>query len=47
MRHHAAMLILGLIFAGFAIFEVLAYRYGAESRPGFVERPERGLVRSA
>jgi len=29
------------ILAGFALFEVLAYRYGAESRPGFDERPER------
>ena len=25
----------------FGIFEVLALRYGAESRPGFDERPER------
>ena len=32
--------------AGFALFEVLAYRYGAESRPGFDERPERGPYRS-
>ena len=29
------------ILAGFALLEVLAYRYGAESRPGFDERPER------
>ena len=29
------------ILAGFAAFEVLAYRYGAETRPGFDERPER------
>ncbi len=47
MRHHGAMLTASLILAGFALFEVLAYRYGAESRPGFVERPERGIARGA
>ena len=30
------------ILAGLALFEVLAHRHGAESRPGFDERPERG-----
>ena len=29
------------ILAGFALFEVLAFRHGAETRPGFDERPER------
>jgi hypothetical protein len=33
------------ILTGFALFEVLAYRYGAESRPGFDERPERAPYR--
>ncbi len=33
------------LLAGFALFEVLAYRHGAESRPGFDERPERGIRR--
>lgn len=31
-----------LILSGFALFEVLAYSHGAESRPGFDERLERG-----
>jgi hypothetical protein len=30
----------------FGLFEVLAYRYGAESRPFFDERPEHGPRRS-
>ena len=30
------------ILAGLALFEVLALRHGAETRPGFDERPERG-----
>jgi hypothetical protein len=30
----------------FALFELLAFRYGAESRPGFDERPRRGPHRS-
>jgi len=34
-----------LTLTGFALFEVLAYRYGAESRPGFDERPERAPYR--
>jgi hypothetical protein len=33
------------ILAGFALFEVLAYRFGADSRPGFDERPEHGSYR--
>ncbi len=33
------MIILATSIAAFAAFEVLAYRYGAESRPDFVERP--------
>ena len=39
------MLTFSTILAGFALFEVLAYRYGAESRPGFDERPERAPYR--
>ncbi len=31
--------------AAFALFEVLALRYGAESRPFFDERRERGSRR--
>jgi hypothetical protein len=34
------MLIASSLLA-FGIFEVLALRYGADSRPGFDERPER------
>ena len=34
------------LLAGFALFEVLAYRYGAESRPGFDERLGRGPTRN-
>jgi hypothetical protein len=33
------------ILAGFTLFEVLAFRHGAESRPGFDERPERAPYR--
>jgi hypothetical protein len=39
------MLTFASIVAGFAIFEVLAYRHGAESRPGFDERPLRAARR--
>jgi hypothetical protein len=39
------MLTFTIILAAFALFEVLAYRHGAESRPGFDERPERGPYR--
>lgn len=35
------MIILASILVGFAAFEVLALTHGAESRPGFDERPER------
>ena len=41
-----SMITLAAIAAGFTVFEVLAYRYGAESRPGFDERPERGPRRN-
>jgi hypothetical protein len=40
------MFILAFILAGFAAFEVLALTHGAESRPGFDERPERGSRRN-
>ena len=39
------MLIAATILAGFTLFEVLAFRHGAESRPGFDERPERAPYR--
>jgi hypothetical protein len=38
-----AMLTLVTVIAAFALFELLAYRYGAESRPGFVERARRDV----
>ena len=38
----SSMVILASVITAFAAFEVLAYRYGAESRPVFDERPERG-----
>jgi hypothetical protein len=38
-----SMLTFASIITGFALFEVLAYRAGVDSRPGFDERPERGL----
>ena len=40
------MLTLASIIVGFAAFEVLALTHGAESRPGFDERPERGPRRN-
>ena len=40
------MLLLTSLLAGFALFEVLAYRHGAESRPGFDERPVRAAHRN-
>jgi hypothetical protein len=40
------MLTFSTILAGFALFEVLAYRHGADSRPGFDGRPERGSQRN-
>jgi predicted outer membrane lipoprotein len=36
------MLLATSLIAAFGIFEALALRHGAESRPGFDERPERG-----
>ncbi|HEV2787721.1 MAG TPA: hypothetical protein VGV67_15085 [Solirubrobacteraceae bacterium] len=39
------MITLTVILAGFALFEVLAFTHGAESRPGFDERPERAPYR--
>jgi hypothetical protein len=39
------MLILTALTA-FGLFEVLAYRHGADSRPGFDERPEREPFRT-
>ena len=35
------MVTLSLLLGGFALFEVLAFRHGADSRPGFDERLER------
>ncbi len=40
------MLLTVSAIAAFAIFEVLALRHGAESRPGFDERPQRGPYNS-
>jgi hypothetical protein len=40
------MLTLASIIVGFAAFEVLALTHGAESRPGFDERPERDSRRN-
>ncbi len=40
------MLTLSAILAGFALFELLAYRHGAESRAGFDERPQLAPYRS-
>jgi hypothetical protein len=39
------MLLATSLIAAFGVFEVLAVRYGAESRPGFDERPERDRPR--
>jgi hypothetical protein len=36
-----SMLILTSLITAFAVFEVLAYRHGADSRPGFDERLDR------
>jgi hypothetical protein len=35
------MITFAAILTGFVAFEVLAYRHGADTRPGFDERPER------
>jgi hypothetical protein len=43
MVDHVAMLTLASVIVAFAVFELLAYRYGAESRPGFVERAGRDV----
>jgi hypothetical protein len=40
------MLLALSIITAFGVFEVLALRHGAESRPGFDERPERGPRRN-
>jgi hypothetical protein len=40
------VLVFASAVATFGLFEVLAYRYGAESRPVFDERPEHGRRRS-
>jgi len=39
------MFVLAATIAAFAIFAILALRHGAESRPFFDERPERGCDR--
>jgi hypothetical protein len=36
------MLLFASLLAAFGLFEALAYRFGAESRPVFDERLERG-----
>jgi len=40
------MITFASILVGFAAFEVLALTHGAESRPGFDERPERAPRRN-
>jgi hypothetical protein len=40
------MITFASILAGLAAFEVLALRHGAESRPGFDERPPRAAQRN-
>jgi hypothetical protein len=40
------MVILACIITAFGLFEVLAVRYGAESRPVFDERPVRAPHRN-
>ena len=39
------MVLFASIITAFGLFEVLVLRYGAESRPGFDERRERGPYR--
>jgi hypothetical protein len=41
-----AMVLLVSLITAFGLFEVLALRYGAESRAFFDERPERARRRS-
>ncbi len=40
--HNHFMTLLLSIISGFAIFEMLALRFGVDTRPGFDEQPERG-----
>ena len=40
------MVLFASVLAAFGLFEALAYRYGAESRPVFDERPEHGPRRN-
>jgi hypothetical protein len=40
------MITLASVIAAFGLFEVLAVRYGADSRPFFDERPERAHRRN-
>jgi hypothetical protein len=40
------VLLLTSLIAAFGLFEALVYRHGAESRPGFDERFERGHRRN-
>jgi hypothetical protein len=46
MDDHVVMLLLASVLGAFALFELLAYRYGAESRPGFDGRLERRARRN-
>jgi|GEM_PF-1631881 len=46
MFENARMVLLASLLSAVALFEVLALRYGAESRPIFDERPERGHRRN-
>ena len=41
-----AMVLLASVITAFGLFEVLALRYGADSRPVFDERPERAPRRN-
>jgi hypothetical protein len=41
-----AMVLFAFVIIAFGVFEALALRYGADSRPVFDERPERGPRRS-
>jgi hypothetical protein len=40
------MVLLASLITAFGVFEVLALRYGADSRPVFDERPERAHRRN-
>jgi hypothetical protein len=39
------VVLLATVVGAVAVFELLAYRFGADSRPVFDERPERGQPR--